>query len=102
MKDLKDIEDEFEDDEDFEFEDDTESEEWVEVFKTNTMIEADMYKANLEGAEIPVQLLSQLDSAINFTFGGLGTVKIMVPESFVEEALEIINDIIENKADDPG
>ena len=66
---------------------------WVLVFTTNTEIEGNMYKANLEGAGIPVQVLSQVDSTRMFTVGDLAIVKIFVPEEYVSDALEIIQAI---------
>jgi hypothetical protein len=52
-----------------------------------------MLRANLEGAEIPVHLLSQVDTTRNFTVGGLAIVKLYVPERFAQDAIAIINAI---------
>lgn len=69
---------------------------WVIVYTTNTLIDAEMFKANLESAGIPTQILSQIDSTRNFTLGGLAIVKIFVPEPYYDHALEIINEIDNN------
>jgi hypothetical protein len=66
---------------------------WVMVYTTNTLLDAEMYKANLEGAEIPVEILSQVDSARMFTVGGLAVVKIFVPSLFYQTACKIIEAI---------
>ena len=72
---------------------------WVRVYTTNTLLDAKMFKANLEGADIPVQLLNQNDSIRLITVGNLAIVKIYVPSNFVKDAIEIIN-AIENKSSD--
>lgn len=66
---------------------------WVLVYTTNTLIEAEMYKANLEGAGIPVNILSQVDTSRMLTVGGLAIVKIFVKSPFVTLAEEIIKEI---------
>jgi len=70
---------------------------WRLVYTTNTVIDAEHYKANLEGADIPVQILSQFDSSRMITVGGFAVVKIYVPEEFYAESMEIINDIEKNQ-----
>ncbi len=66
---------------------------WALVYTTNTLIEAEMYKANLEGAGIPVNILSQVDTSRMFTVGGLAIVKIYVKSPFVTLAEQIIKEI---------
>ena len=66
---------------------------WGLIYTTNTDIDADMYKANIEGAGIPVQILSQVDTTRMFNVGELAIVKIFVPVQHIETALSIINDI---------
>jgi hypothetical protein len=66
---------------------------WVQVYTTNTLIDAEMFKQNLESARIPVNILSQIDSTRNFTLGELAIVKIFVPEPYYNHALEIIMEI---------
>ena len=55
---------------------------------------AQIYKAKLEAAEIPVLL--QYESAglvFGLTVDGLGEVRIMVPEAFAAEAEALLEDI---------
>ncbi len=66
---------------------------WILVYTTNTELEGRMICGNLEGAEIPAQMLSQVDSTRNFTVGGLAKVKIFVPEDYEKDAKEIIKAI---------
>lgn len=69
---------------------------WKLVYTTNTPIDAEHYKANLEGADIPVQILSQFDSSRMITVGGFAVVKIYVPNEYYSEAMAIIRDIESN------
>jgi len=73
---------------------------WKLVYITNTQIEAEHFKANLEGAEIPVQVLSQFDTSRGITVGGFAVVKIYVPEEFFDEAKKIIEDIESNSGEE--
>jgi hypothetical protein len=66
---------------------------WALVYTTNTVIDAEMYRANLEGAGIPVNILSQVDTARAPTLGDLAIVKIYVLSPFATEAKEIIDAI---------
>lgn len=66
---------------------------WVLVYTTNTLIDAEMFRANLEGAEIPVQVLSQVDTTRMFSLGELAIVKIFVQSPYYEQAKAIIADI---------
>ena len=66
---------------------------WVHVYTTNTELDAEMFKANLESAGIPVQILKQIDSTRMFTVGVLAIVKIFVPSVYLQEAEDIINAI---------
>jgi hypothetical protein len=63
------------------------------VYTTNLPMDAEHYKANLEGADIPVQILSQFDTSRMITIGDFAIVKIFVPEEYYEDALQIIEDI---------
>jgi len=69
---------------------------WKLVYTTNTQLEAEHYKANLEGAGIPVQILSQFDTSRMITIGDFAVVKIFVPDKYYDDAIEIINDINNN------
>lgn len=66
---------------------------WVIALTTNNLIDAEMYKTQLESAEIPVVVHSQIDSTRMFTVGHLAIVKVYVPSSQLNDALEIIDDI---------
>ena len=66
---------------------------WLVAYTTNNIIDATMYKSLLEGAEIPVSILSQIDSTRMFTIGDLAVVKIMVPRQYLKEAQQVIEDI---------
>ena len=66
---------------------------WQLVYTTNTQLEAEHYKANLEGADIPVQILSQFDTSRMITLGDFAVVKIFVPNEYADDAIKIINDI---------
>jgi hypothetical protein len=72
-------------------------ENWKLVYTTNMNMEAEHYKANLEGAGIPVQILSQFDSSRMLTVGDFAIVKIFVPEEYYEDAKQIIDDINKNQ-----
>lgn len=56
-------------------------------------LDAEHYKANLEGAGIPVQILSQFDTSRMITIGDFAVVKIFVPDEYYDDAIAIINDI---------
>lgn len=75
---------------------------WVLVYTTSTLIDAEMFRANLEGANIPVQVLSQVDSTRMFSVGELAIVKIFVQSPYYEQAKEIINHIESNEYNDDG
>ncbi len=63
---------------------------WVLVYTTSTEIDAEMFRANLENAGIPAQLLSQIDTTRMFTIGHLAIVKIYVPDIYEKDAKELI------------
>lgn len=72
---------------------------WVLVYTTNTDLEAEMIKANLKGAGIPCEILSQVDTTRMFSVGELAIVKIFVPSEHKDESIEIINDILKNQSE---
>jgi hypothetical protein len=65
----------------------------VEIYRAAGFLEAQMLKAQLEAANIPVML--QAGTSLGFTVGSLGEVPVLVPKSRWEEA----RDILENNAD---
>ena len=66
---------------------------WAEAYRTNTDLDAAMFKHNLESACIKVRILSQVDSTSYFTIGMLAIVKIYVPLDSLQLAKSIIEDI---------
>ena len=70
-----------------------ENNEWVLVYTTNTEIDAELIKQNLENNDIQASILSQVDSTRQFTVGFLAVVKIFVEEKNLDKAKEIINSI---------
>lgn len=72
---------------------------WVVIFSSNDLIEAEMFKANLEGAEIESIILSQKDRSIPY-LGEVSPVKLLVKKKDADGALAIINDINNTKLDD--
>lgn len=65
---------------------------WITIYTTDASFEADMLKANLEGAGIETLVLSQKDQNFPVT-GNLAVIKVMVKKENMEAALEILNDI---------
>jgi hypothetical protein len=67
-------------------------EDWEVVFTTNEEYEADMLKANFEGAGIETAIIQKKDR--NFpAIGDFAVIKIMVKKVDAEAALQIISDI---------
>lgn len=65
---------------------------WVIVYTCAETYDAEMYKANLESAEIETMIISQKDR--NYpTAGNFSVIKILVRKSDQTSAREIINDI---------
>lgn len=65
---------------------------WIPVFSTDVRYEAEMIKANLEGAKIKSIVLSQKDKSFPAT-GDLSVIKLLVKKNDVDDALKIISDI---------
>ena len=72
---------------------------WVIVYTGNDLIETEMLKANLNGAEIDSIILSQKDRSYLY-LGEVSPIKLLVKRKDADEALQIINDIFESKVDD--
>lgn len=69
-------------------------EDWKVVYSTHDIIEAEMMKSNLSGAEIEAIVFSKEDRMrLNLSFAGSAPIKIYVREESVEEAKRIINEI---------
>jgi hypothetical protein len=72
---------------------------WVIIYTCDDPIEAEMLKANLQGAEIESIIISQKDR--NYpTVGDLSVVKLLTRKSDSQEALAIIKDINNSKVED--
>ncbi len=63
---------------------------FVVAYTTSTDYEADMIKANLEGAGINAVVFNQHDHVYFTNMGSLAMVNIMVPRSQLEEARDVI------------
>jgi len=72
-------------------------EDWVLAFTTDAEYEADMLKANLEGAGIEAFIFKQKDSSFP-AVGNLAVIKLFVPSEKLNAAKEIINDINKQKS----
>ena len=65
---------------------------WAVVYTTNERYKADMYKANLEGADIETSIVEKKDRSFP-AVGDLAVIKILVRKRDAQSALEIIQDI---------
>jgi len=65
---------------------------WVVVYNTNEEYEADMFKANLEGADIEASVMMKKDRSFP-AVGDLAVIKVLVRKKDADAALRIINDI---------
>ncbi|MCU7494631.1 MAG: DUF2007 domain-containing protein [Ignavibacteria bacterium] len=69
---------------------------WETVYTCSELYEAEMLKANLEGAGIETMIVSKKDR--NFpTVGDLSFVRLMVKKDDLDAASQIIQDINSNK-----
>ena len=75
---------------------------WVAAYTTSTDYEAEMIKANLEGAGIPAMILSQHDHTYVTTIGNLARTEVMVPGESLAEAREFIRTLDRGAGSDPG
>ncbi len=64
---------------------------WIEVFRSGTDYEAALVHARLKDAGIPSVMLNQRDHAFNLNLGYLAKIKVLVPKSMEELALEILS-----------
>ncbi len=71
---------------------------WVIIHSGSDIIEAEMLKANLEGAGIESIIYSQKDRSILY-LGEVSPVKLFVKKREADEAILIINDINSTKLD---
>ncbi len=72
----------------------------VNVYKAAGQLEAEMIKTFLESQEIPATLNQEsVGRTIGLSAGRLGEVQVLVPNSRVEEAIEVLKDMSEGKYD---
>ena len=65
---------------------------WLPAAKIQGEIAAEVLASNLRAADIPVQLLQEsVGSAFGLTIGAMGTVTVMVPEAYLEQAKELLD-----------
>jgi hypothetical protein len=66
----------------------------VVVYKAQGEMEAQVVKTKLESSGIPAMLKSLAAPSIHaFVLDGMGEYKVMVPESYLDDALKVINEI---------
>lgn len=66
----------------------------VGVYKAHGEMEAQVVKAKLESSGIPVLLKSTAAPSVHaFVVDGLGEYWVMVPESMLEDAQNIVNEV---------
>ncbi len=68
-----------------------ESEKLIEVYKSASDMEAQVIRSLLESYGIPCLLKSKVAPSVHmFAVGGMGEVRVMVRDSMVEKARELI------------
>jgi hypothetical protein len=65
---------------------------WTTVYSTDVLYEAEMIKANLEGANIKAIILSQKDKNFPAT-GDLSVIKLLVKKEDEDDSRKIITDL---------
>jgi hypothetical protein len=70
---------------------------YVVAYTTSTDYEAEMIKANLDGAGIDAMIFNQHDHVYFLNMGVLAQVNVMVPKSQIEKAQQIIISIFEDQ-----
>jgi hypothetical protein len=68
---------------------------WKLLISVDSLIEAEMLKANLESADIPVFVFSKQDTAYRMSVNDFSAVEVLVPEQFLNEAKNVLKDINE-------
>jgi hypothetical protein len=65
---------------------------WVPAAKVQGEIVAEILASNLRAAEIPVQVIQEsVGHSFGISIGPLGTVSVMVPEEYLEQAKELLD-----------
>lgn len=69
------------------------TEHWINVYNEYGRLSAELIRILLESRNIPVQLIQEgAGAAYGLTFGSLGNVSILVPESRSAEAVQLLED----------
>jgi len=72
----------------------------INVYKAAGQLEAEMIKAFLKSQEIPVTLNQEsVGRTIGLSAGRLGEVQVLVPESYVDDAKKVLQEMSEGKFD---
>jgi hypothetical protein len=72
---------------------------WVIVYSGSDLIDTEMLKSNLQGAEIESIIISQKDRSYLY-LGEVAPIKLLVKKSDAEAAMLIINDINSSPGED--
>lgn len=73
---------------------------YVVAVTTSTDYQAEMFRANLEGAGIRALIFNQHDHVYFVNMGSLAVVNVMVPHSQIDDARQIIEALLEDPPDD--
>lgn len=78
-------------------------EDWVVVYSTQDIIEAEMLKSNLSGAGINAFIFSKEDRMrLNLSYVGSAPIKLFVRVENYDDAMQIINQINNEEVKDDG
>ncbi|MBL1215245.1 MAG: hypothetical protein HND52_17900 [Ignavibacteriae bacterium] len=69
---------------------------WITVYTTGKIYEAEMLKSNLEGGGIETLIVKQKDSSFP-AVGDLAVVKVNVKKTDAENAVTVIKDILDSE-----
>lgn len=72
-------------------------EEWVSIFRSGTDYEGDLVRDRLDDSGIPAVVLTQRDHAFNLNVGDLASVHVMVPPDRAEEAVELLEQRLDDE-----
>lgn len=73
---------------------------YVTAVTTATDYEAEMIRANLEGAGIRAMIFNQRDHVYFLNLGSMALVNVMVPKQQIDQAQDIIQALLEDGGDD--
>ena len=69
---------------------------WTCILESSHEYEINLAQSYLTDHEIPAQILSKRDSAYSLVVGEMAMIYLYVPDSFVERATELMDDITED------